>query len=104
MEDIADWSLKPDQAVKIAVARQDADARGLLFIPEVREGMPRSPLRLKGDRQIEHDDEVLSKAHIVDHWLMRRGNVSPSLSTASSVDHHIAQCWPTCLIGDGDQF
>ena len=47
--------------------------------------MPRDPLRLKSDRQVEHDDEVPSEAHIVHHRLMRRGNVGPSLGAASSI-------------------
>src|SRR5258708_21207762 len=85
MEHIAGWRLVPFQAGKIAIARQESDARGLLLIPEVREDMPRKALRLKGDRQVENDDEVLSEAYIVHHRPMRQGNVSPRLSPASGV-------------------
>src|SRR6266478_8107529 len=100
MEHIAGWRLEPFQAGEIAVARQESDARSLLLIPEVREDMPRKPLRLKGDRQVENDDEVLTKAHIVHHRAMRQGNVGPSFSTASSVHHYITHRRPTSLIGE----
>jgi len=56
-------------------------------IPEIREDMPRMQLRLKGDRQVEQDDEVLSETHIVDHRLMRCGYVGPSRCTPDRVDH-----------------
>src|SRR6266404_2147197 len=104
MEHIAGWRLEPFQAGKIAIARQESDARSLLLIPEVREDMPRKPLRLKGDRQVENDDEVLSKAHIVHHRPMRQRNVGPSFSTASGVHHNITDRRPTSLISEGDGF
>src|SRR5260370_8374260 len=104
MEHITGWRLEPFQAGKMAIARQESDARGLLLIPEVREDMPRKALRLKGDWQVENDDEVLSEAHIVHHRPMRQGDVGPSFSTASSVPHHITHRRPTSLIREGAPF
>ena len=76
MKDKAAWCFEPFETCQIAVARQKPDLGFTLFVPEPRK-IGLRPLRLKGRRQIEHNDAIATASF--------RGSTAPLAVAATGL-------------------